>query len=130
MLFTDLKLLANNSFENISYKFDNKLIEELGDKKYKEIMGPLYRNGSILYGLAYRDYLKTNLKAILGFLIDDFCTELNKQSYDRGNYKSLSFYSIESLDKTLELAKNYRKRREKKHKGGDVSNGNNQKEKG
>lgn len=130
MLFTDLKLLANNSFENISYKFDNKLIEELGDKKYKEIMGPLYKNGNILYGLAYRDYLKTNLKAILGFLIDDFCTELNKQSYDRGNYKSLSFYSIESLDKTLELAKGYRKRREEKHKGGDVSNGNNQKEKG
>lgn len=125
MLFTDLKLLANNSFENISYKFDNKLIEELGDKKYKEIMGPLYKNGNILYGLAYRDYLKTNLKAILGFLIDDFCTELNKQSYDRGNYKSLSFYSIESLDKTLELAKGYRKKREEKHKGGDVSNGNN-----
>lgn len=130
LLFDDLKLLVNNSFKDISYKFDSKLIEELGDEKYEEIIGLLYRNGAILTGATYRSFLKTDLKDILDSLIDDFCTELNKQSYDRGNYKSLSFYSIESLDKTLELAKGYRKRREEKHKGGDVSNGNNQKEKG
>lgn len=66
-------------------------------------------------------------------MIDDLCTELNKQSYDK-DYLFLESTTIEGLENILDSTKNSRKIREenraKAQKSGDVSNGNNQKEKG
>lgn len=126
--------LTNYSFENKTEDLNiEEKILEVSEKTNINLVDLIFNRGSIVIGSEYRNLLQRDLEKLFSFLIDDLCTELNRQSYDK-DYLFLESTTIEGLENILDSTKNSRKIREenraKAQKSGDVSNGNNQKEKG
>lgn len=115
-IFSNLRVLANESFEDNSDILDEKTSLEL--EKF------FHNGGTFLSGYRYRAYIQLYLEKKFSHLIKDFCTEFNRQEYDFRDYKLLDI-DANILNDWLEILK-----KNKAQKSGDVSNGNNQKEKG
>ena len=126
--------LTNYSFENKTEDLDiEEKIFEVSEKTNINLVDLIFNRGSIVIGSEYRNLLQRDLEKLFSFLIDDLCTELNKQSYDK-DYLFLESTTIEGLENILDSTKNSRKIREenraKAQKSGDVSNGNNKETQG
>jgi len=122
-IFSDLRVLANESFEDNSDILDDKL-SKLDEKTSLELEKFLHNGGTFLSGYRYRAYIQLYLEKKFSHLIKDFCTEFNRQEYDFRDYKLLDI-DANILNDWLEILK-----KNKAQKSGDVSNGNNKETQG